>query len=620
MPAWFDELRIVKGKAVWTASFTPPSSPYTTSGGDVAAFAGSVVGVVQQGSALLAATASLTAAARQLAVASARLAPAAALAAAGFKLSPGQALLAPSAALTATGFKLSPGTGLLASTGALSSTAVLQAGAAATFGATGSLLADVQLRGVQAGSALLAATGSLAASGTLRAAASPILTLQGALNAQATLRGATASLLAGTGGLAAVAALQLRASASLSPSGGLLADIQLRGIQAGNALLAAAGSLVASTIQRAQAASVLASEGGVMATAFGLSPAAATLAAAGSLIATASGLKPAQAALASAGALSAVTYRLTPATASLVPVGTLTASAFKLSVCDGVAGCDRKVDGRRPAFGRIRCDLLCRWFGQCCRDLCGESDGDAGSGRRPGYDRQSASTGHGELRCLRRPEGRDSHPGDASRVGHPGRCRHITLEREFSDCRRRRSSSLGQPERRHVQTPGADFGDARGCCESCRDGVCRASGVRPILCRRRSSSVCARDCVGDLDHDGHGRSRRHGCAASRGGSSVRCSCGFGSRYLQSVRHHTDAGRRIIGSSHAYRANSGPARSRGQGSSARLFQLSFRSPTKVRRRCRTRCRGPAVDGFGGDARGASLGHVPGVHSAVLLHDI
>jgi hypothetical protein len=42
MAARFDEIRIVRGKSVWTANFTPPASPYTISGGDVAAFNGTV--------------------------------------------------------------------------------------------------------------------------------------------------------------------------------------------------------------------------------------------------------------------------------------------------------------------------------------------------------------------------------------------------------------------------------------------------------------------------------------------------------------------------------------------------------------------------------------------------
>lgn len=40
MPTWVDELRIVRGRAIWTAAFIPPAEPYRV--GDVVEITGSV--------------------------------------------------------------------------------------------------------------------------------------------------------------------------------------------------------------------------------------------------------------------------------------------------------------------------------------------------------------------------------------------------------------------------------------------------------------------------------------------------------------------------------------------------------------------------------------------------
>ena len=44
MPAWIDEFKIIRDRAIWTAPFIPPPDPYTV--GDQAAIVGSVAWVV----------------------------------------------------------------------------------------------------------------------------------------------------------------------------------------------------------------------------------------------------------------------------------------------------------------------------------------------------------------------------------------------------------------------------------------------------------------------------------------------------------------------------------------------------------------------------------------------
>ena len=118
-------------------------------------------GVVQQGSALLAVTAGLAAAATKLSFATSTLAPAGGLTATGFELSPGQALLVPAAALTAAGFKLSPATATLAPTGGLAAAATKLSFATATLVGAGALVANATKR--SAASAALASAGTFAA-------------------------------------------------------------------------------------------------------------------------------------------------------------------------------------------------------------------------------------------------------------------------------------------------------------------------------------------------------------------------------------------------------------------------------------------------------------------------